>query len=181
MQEMTPDEIDDFLGDARVGRLCMAGRDGRPYTIPLPFCWLDGALYVRLPLTGRKGQILAENDRVCFEADAFTDALDDYASVLVEGRLVPVGDVDEKRRVKEANDEKYNRLRGGHRPGHGRAKPVAELPLRKLVVEEVGGRRKERVRPAETARAVERPPASQWPAAAEMLAAAAAEGVKQPW
>ena len=181
MQDMTPDEIDDFLASARIGRLCMAGRDGRPYTIPMPFCWLGGALYVRLPLTGRKGQILAENDRVCFEADAFTDSLDDYASVLVEGRLVPVVDVAEKCRVKEANDEKYDRLRGGHRPGHGRAKPVADLPLRKLVADHVGGRRKEHAPQAEAARAVEPPPAAEWPAAAEMLAAAAAEGVKQPW
>lgn len=144
MQDMSPDDIDDFLADARIGRLCMAGRDGRPYTIPMPFCWHAGALYVRLPLTGRKGRVLAENDRVCFEADAFTDTLDDYASVLVEGRLVEVTDAAEKRRVKQANDEKYNRLRGGHRPGHGRARPAADVPLRKLVVERVGGRRKER-------------------------------------
>lgn len=164
MQDMTPDEIDAFLADARIGRLCMAGRDGRPYSIPLPFCWLGGALYVRLPLTGRKGQILAENDRVCFEADAFTDALDDYASVLVEGRLVPVTDVAEKHRVKEANEEKYRRLRGGHRPGHGRARAAAELPLRKLVAEQVGGRRKER--PAE----------NLVPAGA-----GATEGARQPW
>jgi len=164
MRDMTPDEIDDFLAGARICRLCMAGRDGRPYTIPLPFCWHGGALYIRLPLTGRKGQILAENDRVCFEADAFTDALDDYASVLLEGRLVPVTDADEKHRVKEVNDDKYRRLRGGHRPGHGRAKPAAEVPLRKLVVEQVGGRRKER--PAEI------------PVPA---GAAAAEGTRQPW
>src|SRR5215213_7496700 len=99
MQDMTPDEIHRFLDDARIGRLCMAGSDGRPYTIPLPFCWLDGALYVRLPLTGRKGQVLGQNDRVCFEADEFTETLDDYASVLVEGRLVEVNGVEEKRRV----------------------------------------------------------------------------------
>ena len=147
MQDMIPDEIDDFLQGARIGRLCMAGRDGRPYTIPLPFCWLGGALYVRLPLAGRKGQILSENDRVCFEADAFTDTLDDYASVLVEGRLVEVTDVAEKQRVKQANDEKYRRLRDGHRPGHGRSRPVAALPLRKLLVERVGGRCKERPQP----------------------------------
>ena len=164
MRDMTPDEIDHFLAGARIGRLCMAGRDGRPYSIPLPFCWLGGALYVRLPLTGRKGQILADNDRVCFEADAFTDALDDYASVLVEGRLVPVTNLSEKQRVKQANEEKYRRLRGGHRPGHGRAKPVTDLPLRKLVVEQVAGRRKER--PAEI------------PVPA---GAAAAEGARQPW
>lgn len=142
MEDMTPDEIRQFLDDARIGRLCMAGRDGRPYSIPLTFCWHGDALYVRLPLSGRKGQILLENDRVCFEADEFTDTLDDYASVLVEGRLVEVSDVEEKRRVREANDRKYNRLRGGHRPGHGRSKPVEQLPMRKVLVERLGGRRK---------------------------------------
>ena len=143
MQDRTPEEIDRFLDDTRIGRLCMAGSDGRPYAIPLPFCWLGGALYVRLPLTGRKGQVLRENDRVCFEADEFTAFLDDYTSVIVEGRLVEVRDLEEKRRVKRANDDKYYRLRGGHRPGHGRAKPLEELPLRKVVVEQVGGRKKE--------------------------------------
>jgi nitroimidazol reductase NimA-like FMN-containing flavoprotein (pyridoxamine 5'-phosphate oxidase superfamily) len=141
----------------------MAGADGRPYTIPLPFCWAGGALYVRLPLTGRKGRVLRENDRVCFEADDFTDCLDDYTSVIVEGRLVEVSDLEEKRRVKQANDEKYRRLRGGHRPGHGRAKPLVELPLRKVVVEQVGGRRKGSA------------------AGAMSVAGAGANGVKQPW
>ena len=144
MEEMNTEEIERFLADARIGRLCMAGSDGRPYTIPLPFCWLDGALYVRLPLTGRKGQILGRNNRVCFEADDFTDTLDDYASVLVEGRLVEVSDVEEKRRVKEANDRKYDRLRNGRRPGHGGARPVEQLPLRKVLVERLGDRRKDR-------------------------------------
>jgi nitroimidazol reductase NimA-like FMN-containing flavoprotein (pyridoxamine 5'-phosphate oxidase superfamily) len=143
MQDMTPDEIRDFLNDSRIGRLSMASRDGRPYTIPLPFCWHGDALYVRLPMTGRKGRILSENDRVCFEVDSFTETLDDYASVLVEGRLVAVDDAGEKRRVKQANDAKYDRLRRGHRPGHGRGKPAADLPLRKIAVERIGGRRKE--------------------------------------
>jgi nitroimidazol reductase NimA-like FMN-containing flavoprotein (pyridoxamine 5'-phosphate oxidase superfamily) len=153
MQDMTDDEIRDFLDGARIGRLCMAGSDGRPYAIPLPFCWHDGALYVRLPLSGRKGRILAENDHVCFEADDFTDTLDDYASVLLEGRLVPVTDVAEKQRVKAANDEKYRRLRGGVRPGHGRSRPIDELPLRKLLVEQFGGRKKDQ--PPQPAAAIE--------------------------
>src|SRR5450759_4723951 len=100
MIEMTPDEIESFLNEARIGRLSMADGEGHPYTIPLPFCWMDGALYLRLPLTGRKGQILSQNDRVCFEVDRFSDTLDDYASVLIEGRLGTVADLAEKSRVK---------------------------------------------------------------------------------
>lgn len=143
MIDMTPQEIEQMFADAVIGRLCMADTDGTPYSIPLPFCWENGALYVRLPLTGRKGQVLARNDRVCFEVDRFTASLDDYASALVEGRLVEVTSVEEKAAVKEANDAKYDRLRGGHRPGHGRATPITSLPMRKIVVDRLSGKRKE--------------------------------------
>jgi uncharacterized protein len=143
MIDMTPQEIAQLLAETSIGRLCMADTDGTPYSIPLPFCWTNGALYLRLPLTGRKGQVLSRNDRVCFEVDRFTDNLDDYASVLVEGRLVEVTSVDEKAAVKTANDEKYDRLRGGHRPGHGRATPLSSLPMRKIVVTQLSGKQKE--------------------------------------
>ena len=134
-----------MLSESRIGRLCMADAAGRPYTIPLPFCWTDGTVYLRLPLTGRKGMVLTQNDQVCFEVDYFTETIDEYASVLVEGRLVPVTSTDEKLRVKCCNDEKYTRLRQGYRPGHGRSTPIDELPLRRIVVVRVSGRKKNAV------------------------------------
>jgi nitroimidazol reductase NimA-like FMN-containing flavoprotein (pyridoxamine 5'-phosphate oxidase superfamily) len=140
---MTLPEIGRMLADVMIGRLCMADSNGTPYSIPLPFCWRDGALYVRLPLTGRKGRVRARNDRVCFQVDRFSDNLDDYASVLVAGRLVEVTSVEEKAAVKAANDGKYDRLRGGHRPGHGRSTPLASLPMRKIVVSHLSGKKKE--------------------------------------
>jgi nitroimidazol reductase NimA-like FMN-containing flavoprotein (pyridoxamine 5'-phosphate oxidase superfamily) len=121
----------------------MADTAGQPYSIPLPFCWHEGALYLRLPLTGRKGSVLSQNDRVCFEVDWFTETLDDYGSVLIEGRLVAVSDLEEKARVKAANDGKYRELRNGYRPGHGRSTPLADLPMRKIFPERLSGRRKE--------------------------------------
>ena len=143
MHEMTLDEIERFLTEQRIGRLCLASADGRPYCIPLPYCWAHGSLYLRVALSGRKGQVLRANDRVCFEVDSFTETLDDYASVLVEGRLVSVDDLGEKARVRQLNDAKYNRLRNGYRPGHGRSTGLADLPLRKIVVEQITGRKKE--------------------------------------
>jgi nitroimidazol reductase NimA-like FMN-containing flavoprotein (pyridoxamine 5'-phosphate oxidase superfamily) len=143
MIDMSTIQIAQMLDKAHIGRLCMAGADGRPYAIPIPFCWADGAVYLRLPLSGRKGEILTENDRVCFEVDAFTETLDEYASVLVEGRLIPVLDVAEKSRVKAMNDDKYLRLRGGYRPGHGRSTPLEDLPMRKIEVAQITGKMKE--------------------------------------
>jgi nitroimidazol reductase NimA-like FMN-containing flavoprotein (pyridoxamine 5'-phosphate oxidase superfamily) len=148
---MEPFEIDQLLDDCLIGRLCMADRAGRPYAVPLPFAWLDGALYLRLPLTGRKGAVLSQNDRVCFEVDRFSDTLDEYASVLIEGTLVEVTDVSEKSRVKSTNDAKYNRLRKGYRPGHGRATPLGNLPMRKILVESLTGRKKQPAPVAELA------------------------------
>ena len=140
MQDMTVHDIDRMLSEARIGRLSMADAAGRPYTIPLPFCWTDGSIYLRLPLTGRKGAVLAQNDQVCFEVDQFTETLDAYASVLVEGRLVSVASAAEKLRVKRSNDEKYSRLRHGYRPGHGRAPlhpdvlgPMGPPPTREFI------------------------------------------------
>lgn len=143
MIDMTTHEIAQLLADTMIGRLCMADSDGTPYAIPLPFCWAEGALYLRLPVTGRKGDVLSRNDRVCFEIDTFTATLDDYASVLVEGRLVEVTSIDEKQRIKPITDGKYDRLRAGHRPGHGRATPLSALPLRKILVTRLSGKRKE--------------------------------------
>lgn len=142
MVEMNLDEIRELLDQEHIGRLGMASADGHPYIIPLPFCWLDGALYLRIPLTGRKGQILAQNDRVCFEVDQFTESMDHYASVLIEGRLVEVIGLNERSRVREANRQKYLRLRSGHRPGHGRSTPLEDLAMRKIVVQHISGRAK---------------------------------------
>ena len=143
MQDMTALEIERLLDESRIGRLSMADRAGRPYTIPLPFCYSDGTIYLRLPLAGRKGNVLAENDQVCFEVDHFTETLDNYSSVLIEGRLVEVTGTDEKLQVKFRTDEKYNRLRRGYRPGHGRSTPIEHLPLRKIIVSSISGRKKE--------------------------------------
>ncbi len=141
MIAMTLERIAALLDNALIGRLAMASTDARPYVIPLPFCWLDNCVYLRVPLRGRKGAILQTNDQVCFEVDWFTDQLDDYASVLVEGRLVAVEDLAEKSRVRAANDAKYNRLRHAWRPGHGRRTPLEQVPTRKIIPVQISGRR----------------------------------------
>jgi nitroimidazol reductase NimA-like FMN-containing flavoprotein (pyridoxamine 5'-phosphate oxidase superfamily) len=144
MDEMSRPEIDDLLDNALVGRLGMATRDGAPYVIPMPFCWHNDALYLRLPLSGRKGRVLSENDQVCFEVDWYTDDLSDYASVLIEGRLVAVDDLAEKRKVRLSNELKYLRLRGSGRHGHGRSTAIEEVPLSKIATFTVSGRKKEK-------------------------------------
>jgi nitroimidazol reductase NimA-like FMN-containing flavoprotein (pyridoxamine 5'-phosphate oxidase superfamily) len=142
MFEMNPEDIEQRLENTRIGRLCMASADGVPYAIPMPFCWHAGALYLRIPMAGRKGSILSENPRVCFEIDWHTDTLDDYGSVIVEGEIEVVKDLEEKAGAHAANDAKYNRLRKGFRPGHGRGTPLERLALQRITVYKISGRQK---------------------------------------
>lgn len=142
MIEMTLPEIERFLDRALIGRICFA-RDGEPYCIPMPFLYHNGAFYFRLPPDGRKGEMMRANPRVCFEADEYAPDLSDYASVIAEGELIEVTDLDEKAEVRRLTTEKYTRLRGGRRPGHGRPpQPLEALALRKIVVHVLSGRKK---------------------------------------
>jgi len=141
MIAMTETEIFNLLDTSLIGRLAMADLQGRPYAIPLPFCRIENTIYLRVPMTGRKGEILAVNNQVCFEIDVFTDQLDDYASILVEGHLVAVNDLAEKARVRSINDAKYNSLRHAFRPGHGRRTALEELPTRKIIASMISGRK----------------------------------------
>ena len=143
MITMNSGEIEQMLQCGRIGRLAMADAAGQPYVIPLPFTWHAGSLYLRLPMTGRKGRVFLQNTRVCFEVDQFTDTLDEYASVLVEGRLEAVRDVAEKQQVREITRTKYQSLRRGYRPAHGRATPIDEMPLCRIAIDQISGRRRE--------------------------------------
>lgn len=140
MIAMSASAMERLLDDALIGRLCLADGQGRPYSLPFPFCWHGGSLYLRLARTGRKGEILAKNNQVCFEVDWCADQMNDYASIIIEGRLVPVTDLTEKSAVRTANEAKYRRLRPQHRPGHGRATPLEELAMHKIMVSSISGR-----------------------------------------
>lgn len=138
---MPASEIESFLQNQLLGRLAMAGSDGRPYVIPMPFCFLNGSVYLRLPMTGRKGSILKMNPQVCFEVDACSPQMDDYASVIIDGILMPVTDPDEKQLARNATTEKYLRLRGNYRPGHKRQTALEDLPTVRIRPTCVSGRR----------------------------------------
>ncbi len=132
--------IENLLANSLIGRLGLADVDGQPYCLPFPFCWHQGAIYLRLAMTGRKGDILKKNNRVCFEVDWCAEQMADYASIIIEGRLMPVTDLSEKKAVQAANEAKYRRLRPNHRPGHGRNTALEELAMHKITVSVLSGR-----------------------------------------
>ena len=61
-------EVEAIIAEAMVCRLAMC--DGnQPYIVPLSFGYRDDALYFHCAMQGRKLDILATNNRVCFEMD----------------------------------------------------------------------------------------------------------------
>ncbi len=140
MVDMSRLEIQTFLQNQLLGHLGMATPDGRPYVIPMPFCYLNDCIYIRLPKTGRKGAIIAENQHVCFEVDYCSPQMDDYASVIIDGVIKPVTDLAEKGSVRDATTEKYMRLRGQYRPGHKRQTPLEDLPTMRISPASIAGR-----------------------------------------
>ena len=66
IQEMAA--IEAVIRRAQVCRLAMC-QDGQPYVVPLNFGYADKTVYIHCAKEGRKLDMIAANDRVCFEVD----------------------------------------------------------------------------------------------------------------
>ena len=80
--------------------------------LPLNFVWLDGRLYLHCGFTGRKLDLLRQDDRVGFAAALDVTIVREqsttwYKSVSGCGRIRLVTDTDEKRRALDALSLRY--------------------------------------------------------------------------
>jgi nitroimidazol reductase NimA-like FMN-containing flavoprotein (pyridoxamine 5'-phosphate oxidase superfamily) len=82
IEELTKDEIDEFLRRRLVGRVgCHA--EGKTYVVPLIYVWDSGYVYVQ-SLDGRKIRMMRANPEVCFEVDEYEQD-GSWHSVIIEG------------------------------------------------------------------------------------------------
>lgn len=82
IQDMTQQEIKEFLARATIGRLACA-KDNQPYVIPLSFAYDAVSLY-SLTSAGTKVDWMRENPKVCIEFDEIV-ATNNWQSVVVTG------------------------------------------------------------------------------------------------
>jgi cytidylate kinase len=86
---------------------------GVPYAVPLSYVLLDGVVYFHCARQGRKIDAMRGNPTVCFTVVGAVEPVyrgdfsTYYESAMVFGRVVPVGDDEEKRRALLALAEKY--------------------------------------------------------------------------
>ena len=98
---LPPDEIEELLRSAIVGRIACCGHgatgDGRPYLVPLAYGYDGEALYAHSG-PGRKLDLMRAEPRVSFEVDE-AEASDRWRSVIAEGAFEEITDPDERSRA----------------------------------------------------------------------------------
>lgn len=102
MKDLSREEMTSVLQTAREGVLAMCDV-GRPYCLPFGFVYLDESVYVSMFPTGRKWLCLQQNPRVCFSAYAWNDDRTRWMSVVIDGEITMISDLDRIRRVVGAN------------------------------------------------------------------------------
>lgn len=108
-------KIQHFLENAQIGFLGLSSKDV-PYVVPLNFVWLNDAIYFHGSGAGRKGDYIESNPLACFTVSASygtitspIPALTDtaYMSVIIEGSLLSVTNINEATEAMQAMLNKY--------------------------------------------------------------------------
>jgi cytidylate kinase len=133
-REIGREAVLELLERGEYGVLALDDGSSWPYAVPLSYVLADGAVYFHCAPAGRKVEIMARNNRVCFTvvvdaepvyAGSFSTY---YASAVVIGRVFPVMDGEEKQHVLVRLAEKYF-------PGHAdTAGEYAERSLKSTAV-----------------------------------------------
>lgn len=105
MQAMSHDDIIDVLQTTPDGVLALS--DGaQPYCIPFGFVCVRGEVCLSMFATGRKWEIVQTNPNVCFNVYCWNADRTRWRSVVVEGEIEQVRDLDAIKAVVTANIEK---------------------------------------------------------------------------
>jgi nitroimidazol reductase NimA-like FMN-containing flavoprotein (pyridoxamine 5'-phosphate oxidase superfamily) len=95
----------ELLDSAKTYWISTVRPDGRPHVATIAAVWLDDAIHFVTGTAERKARNLASNDQVVVTTGCNGwDGLD----VAIEGRAVPVTDLDRKRRLVDAFTAKYD-------------------------------------------------------------------------
>jgi nitroimidazol reductase NimA-like FMN-containing flavoprotein (pyridoxamine 5'-phosphate oxidase superfamily) len=98
--------IDEIIRNSNICRIAMID-NGLPYLLPLNYGYFDGNLYFHSALSGRKIDILKQNNYVCFEIEGHTEIITGekacdwttkYRSVVGYGHIEFETDIEDKRK-----------------------------------------------------------------------------------
>ena len=105
MKELTREEMEKLLITVGDGVLALSSED-TPYCIPFGFVYIEGKVYLSMFPKGRKWDIFKKNSKVCFNVFGWNEDQSEWASVVIDGKMVEVRDLREIESVVKANIEK---------------------------------------------------------------------------
>lgn len=111
--------IEEVLRQTDVGRLGLIN-NGKPYVVPLNFCYTEDKIYLHSHKDGTKMRIIQENPDVCFEVDEGDiikgenpcDFSWEYTSVIANGKASVVKDEAERLKALKFISDKYSPGKG---------------------------------------------------------------------
>jgi hypothetical protein len=105
MKDLQRDEIIGVLMKTPDGVLALS--DGaQPYCIPFGFVYVRDEVYFTMFATGRKWEVLQKNPKACFNVYCWNDDHTEWRSVVIDGDIEQVHDLEAIEAVVKANIEK---------------------------------------------------------------------------
>jgi hypothetical protein len=139
LPELSREEMLRMLDEERVGRVGL-NDDPQPYVVPTDFTFEDGAIYIHTPDQGLKARLARANPNVCFEVDRYNEAVTDFRSVIVRGRIAEVSEAAERARAMQSLGRKaagFN-YAAAHRDG-GNGSPAPSITIFRIEIKDMTG------------------------------------------
>lgn len=143
--QLTQSEVHALLDRSLTGTLSTIDPDGVPYSVPIHFVFLDGAIYFHGLPAGQKLDDLKTNPHVCFNVYEMREFLlnpDEkpcdtntaYVSAVVQGTAKPLDIQEEKQRILSAIVAKYTpQLAGRELPSNMvKGTAVVQISIEKM-------------------------------------------------
>jgi len=143
LPRLTREEMLQMLEEERVGRVGL-NDDPQPYVVPTDFAYVDGAIYIHTPDRGLKARLARLDPNVCFEVDRYNDAVTDFRSVIVRGRMTEVADPAERAKAMQSMGRKatgfdYAAVHGIGQDGGGKEIAPRPITIFKIEIREMTG------------------------------------------
>lgn len=101
MKDISKEEMIRLLQKQEDGVMSLSNGD-TPYCIPFGHVLVDETVYLSLFPRGRKWEIIQKNPKVCFNVYSWNDDHTEWTSVVVDGVMEPVTDINEIESVVKA-------------------------------------------------------------------------------
>lgn len=144
-RQLTEEQTLALIEKGDTGMLSLNGENGYPYSVPVNYVYMNGAIYIHCAKEGRKLDLIKKDGRACFSSIVNAEVLVEkmttaYESYIAEGRAEIVEDENEKKAVLISIVDKLS-VPEFREKGYGMVEAKADKTcIIKFVIESVAGK-----------------------------------------